>query len=106
MYTYRIVIEAWNSRATYAGARLVTYSRGWNRADALRRIGTVYVGQDGTVSDGISPWAGSNNLPGDPAGARNFPEWDVTSMRSVARPGRARLLPAEFSRVTPTVAGE
>jgi hypothetical protein len=87
MYTYRIVLDAYNSRATVPGARVVTYSRGWNRAEAMRRIGCVRIAQDGTVSDGIAPWPGTNNIPAGSVVARSLPEWDIVSIRSVRSAG-------------------
>lgn len=93
MYTYRIVLDAFNSRSSVAGARVVTYSQGWNRDDALRKIGTVNIAGDGTVSDGLTPWPGTNNLPsGPPVTARGLPEWEVVSMRSVKAAGTARIV--------------
>ena len=93
MYTYRIVLDAHNSRDPRAkSARVVTYSQGWNRQDALRRIGTVRIGQDGTVSDGIHEWPGTRNLPAGSVQARSLPEWSVVSIRSVLAVGKARIL--------------
>ena len=92
MYTYRVVLDAYNSRSLCDGARVVTYAQGYNRSRALARIGTVYVAGDGTVSDAITPWPGSNNLPAGPHTVRSLPEWTVVSMRVVDRPGRARVI--------------
>lgn len=92
MYTYRIVLDAYNSRDCRArSARVVTYSQGHTRAAALRRIGTVFVAQDGTVSDGINSWPGATNLPSGPYECRSLPEWDVVSIRTVSKAGVARI---------------
>lgn len=93
MYTYRIVLDAYNSRhPEFPSARVVTYSQGFNRAEALRKIGTVNIAPDGTVSDGLSRWPGTNNMPAGPIKARNLPEWDIVSMRSVKAVGVPRIL--------------
>lgn len=99
MYTYRIVLDAFNSgrsALSFArptrGARVVTYSQGFSRADAIRKIGTVMIAQDGTVSDGIRDWPGARNLPAGPYESRGLPEWDVVSIRSVKRLGTARIV--------------
>lgn len=91
-YTYRITLDAYDSRRSVPGARVVTYSRGFNRADALRRIGTVYIAADGTVSDGLTTWPGSNNLPSGQYVARGLPEWSAVSIRSVKSAGKARIV--------------
>lgn len=92
MYTYRIVLDAYSSRTQVPGARVITYSRGYSRTDALRKIGLVHIAPDGTVSDGINPWPGTNNLPPGPHTARSLPEWEVIAMRAVKHPGTARLV--------------
>lgn len=91
MYTYRIVLDAYSSRGNVPSARVVTFSQGHNRADAMRRIGTVYIAQDGTVSDGITPWPGSINLPAGPHTARALPEYELVSIRSVTSAGTPRI---------------
>lgn len=91
MYTYRIVLNAFNSRSAVAGARVVTYSRGFDRADAMRRLGSIYIARNGAVSDGFGPWPGSDNLPDGPYVARHLPEWEVVNVRTVKRAGTARI---------------
>ncbi len=91
MYTYRIVLDAYNTRDMSArSARVLTYSQGHNRQEALRRIGAVYIGRDGSVSDGIHPWPGSPAT--GPIQARYLPEWEVVSIRAVKASGTARIL--------------
>ncbi len=92
MYTYRIVLDAFNSHSRCKGARVVTYSRGIDRADALRKIGTVMIARDGTVSDGINPWPGSDNLPNGPIESRGLPEWTLASIRTVPTAGTPRIV--------------
>lgn len=92
MYTYRIVLDAYDSRSTVSGARVVTYSYGVNREAALRRLGTICIASDGTVSDGIRPWVGVNNLPTGTGMARFLPEWEVISVRSVPTTAIARVI--------------
>lgn len=92
MYTYRIVLDAYHSRSQVPGARVVTYSRGYNRIDAISKIGLVHIAPDGTVSDGINPWPGTINLPPGPHTARSLPEWEVINMRAVKKPGTPRIL--------------
>ncbi len=92
MYTYRIVLDAFNSRTDARSARVVTYSPGIDRADALRKIGTIYVAANGQVSDGFDPWPGSNALPAGPYVVRSLPEWDIVSIRSVPKRGAARII--------------
>lgn len=91
MYTYRIVLDAYNSRSNARSARVVTYSRGYDRTDAMRRLGSVHIAQDGTVSDGINVWPGARNLPAGPIECRSLPEWDIVSIRSVRTPGIAHI---------------
>lgn len=93
MYTYRIVLDAYNSRhPEFPSARVLTYSRGFDRADALRKIGSVKIAQDGTVSDGLTVWPGTNNMPAGPVKPRSLPEWDIVSIRSVKSAGTPRIL--------------
>lgn len=93
MYTYRIVLSAYNTRAADAKpATVLTYSRGYDRADALRKLRTIYIARDGSVSDGINVWPGSNNLPAGPVQARHLPEYAVESIRTVRKPGTPRIL--------------
>lgn len=93
MFTYRIVLDAYNSRASVPGARVVTYSRGCDRADAMRRLGSVRISSAGTVSDGVNTWPGTNNMPrGSVTVERSLPEWEVVSVRSVRTAGTARIL--------------
>ncbi len=103
MYLYRVVLDAFNSRDPgVRGARVATYTRGIDRDDALRRLRTVYVASNGTVSDGINPWPGTDSM-GPGVTGRSLPEYDVVSMRSVKRAGTPRVLaeallpvPADF----------
>jgi hypothetical protein len=93
MYTYRIVIDGYDALPHGAkSARVVTFSHGFNRAEALRRLGTVQIGQDGTVSDGFTGWPGTRNLPSGPITARSFVTWEVVTMRSVKERGTARII--------------
>jgi hypothetical protein len=92
MYTYRIVLDAYNSRSAAPSARVVTYSRGFNRENALSKIRAIYIAQDGSVSDGINVWPGSNNLPAGNVKARYLPEWEIVSMRAVIKAGHARIV--------------
>jgi hypothetical protein len=93
MYTYRIVIDGYNAMPMGARpARVVTYAQGYDRTDALRRIRSLCVAQDETVSDGIRPWPGTRNLPAGNVVARTFREWSVVSMRSVRAVGRPHIL--------------
>lgn len=93
MYTYRIVLDAYNSRSERAkSARIVTYSHGYNRADALRRIKTIYIASCGKVSDGFTEWPGERNLPTGRFQSRHLPEWEVVSIRSVGSAGTPRIL--------------
>lgn len=93
MYTYRIVLDAFGAIPHGAPpARILTFSRGWNRDDALRKLGTVRIGPDGTVSDGFTPWPGTNNLPAGPITPRSFVEYEVVTIRSVPKRGAARIL--------------
>lgn len=98
MYTYRFVLDAYNSRSNARSARVVTYSQGFNRAEAMRRIGCVRIAQDGTVSDGIQAWPGTLNMPPGSVEARNLPEWDIVSIRSVGKVGTPRVL-VEYAKV-------
>lgn len=96
MYTYRIVIDGYDARPIGArSARVVTYSRGYNRQDALRRIGSIRIAQDGTVSDGINVWPGTRNLPAGSTQARSLTCWSVVTMRSVKTAGTPAIL-AEY----------
>lgn len=93
VYTYRIVIDGYNTMpAGTRSARVVTYSQGYDRTDALRRIRSLCVAQDGTVSDGIRPWPGTRNMPAGNVAPRTFREWSVVSMRSVRAAGRPHIL--------------
>lgn len=93
MPIYRIVLDAYNSRDTKAkSARVVTYSQGWNRDAALAKLRTIQIGQDGTVSDGLTPWPGTNSLPDGPHEARSLPEWEVVAIRATKKSGHARIL--------------
>lgn len=92
MYIYRIVLDAYDSRSSAMGARVVTYSRGHNRQAALRALGSVTIAQDGTVREGGVPWPGTNNMPPGPYVARSLPEWDMVSMRVVGKRGRAHIV--------------
>lgn len=93
MFTYRIVLNAYSSRSDVKGAQVVTYSQGHNRAEALRRVGTVHIASSGVVSDGITPWPGTWNMPrGNVTTERFLPEYEVVSMRSVPKAGTARIL--------------
>lgn len=94
MYTYRIVLDAYNSRSASAKpARVVTYSQGWNRDDAMRKLRTIYIASNGAVSDCITPWPGTRNMPkGSVTTERHLPEWDVVSVRAVKTAGTAKIL--------------
>jgi hypothetical protein len=92
MYTYRIVLDAYDSRSNARSARVVTFSRGYDRADAMRRIGSVRIAQDGTVSDGLTPWPGTRNMPPGPVVARSLMEWEIVSIRSVKSAGTPRIV--------------
>ena len=93
MYTYRIVLDAYDSARNVPGAIVVTYSRGYNRDEALRRIGPVRISSAGAVSDGLTPWPGTRNMPmGNVTPERYLPEWRALSMRSVKSAGTARIL--------------
>jgi hypothetical protein len=94
MYTYRIVLDAYNSREpNFKSARVVTYSRGVNRDNALRRLGTIHISSMGVVSDGINTWPGTNNMGrGNVTQERHLPEYTVVSIRSVKKVGRSRIL--------------
>ncbi len=88
MYLYRVVLDAYDTRAipSVRGARVVTYTHGWNRDEALRRLGTIYVASNGVVSDGINPWPGTNSM-GPGVTGWSLPEWEVVSIRAVKRAG-------------------
>lgn len=92
MYIYRIILDAYDSRNAQPSARVVTYSSGFNRADALRRIGPVRIACNGAVSDGLTPWPGILNLPNGPIFPRALPEWEVVRMRAVPEAGKARII--------------
>jgi hypothetical protein len=92
VYTYRIVLDAYNSRSSVRGARVVTYSRGFNRAGAMRKIGSVRIASDGTVSDGLSAWPGTRNMPRGNVQERSLMEWEIVSIRSVPTAGKARIV--------------
>lgn len=93
MYTYRIVLDAFDSRHNVRGARVMTYSQGFNRWDAYRRIGSIRISSAGTVSDGIHAWPGWNNMPrGNATTERGLPEWTVVSVRSVPKSGTPRII--------------
>lgn len=93
MYTYRIVLDAYDSRRDVASARVVTYSQGFNRTEALRRIGPIRISSAGVVSDGISEWPGTNNMPrGTATSERSLPEYTLVSMRSVSAVGTPRII--------------
>jgi hypothetical protein len=94
MYTYRIVLDAYNSRDSHArSARVVTYARGFTRQEAFRRIGSIRIASDGTVSDGINDWPGTRNMPrGNVTTERSLPEYTTVSVRAVKSAGKARIL--------------
>ena len=93
MLTYRFVLDAYNSRGGVPGARVVTYSQGFDRREALHRIGSVRIASNGTVSDGINVWPGTRNMPrGSVTRERALPEYVVVSARVVKVAGRARIL--------------
>lgn len=74
MYAYRVILDIYNSRTEYAGCRAHVYVRGYDRDDAIKRIGTVYVSEDGLTV---------NNTGGVGERGRYYPEWTVVSVRSV-----------------------
>ncbi len=94
MTVYRVVLDAYNSRVTSnRSTRVVTYTEGPDRSEAMRRLGAIKVAADGTVSDGFTPWPGTNNLPfTGPYRAATLPEWEVVSIRAVKRQGIARVI--------------
>lgn len=92
MYAYRVVVDAFNSRAAVPGARVVTYTRGHNRQDALRRLGTIHISSAGAVSDGLTLWPGTRNMPTGTITARTLPEWELVSIRAVNRTATPRIL--------------
>ncbi len=93
MYTYRIVVDAWDSGdPSKKPARVLTYAQGHNRTKALRTLKTIFIAQDGTVSDGIHEWPGTLNLPPGPHQVRWLPEWEVVSMRVVKHSGTPRII--------------
>lgn len=92
MFIYRIVLDAYDTRnMRRRGARVVTYAEGYNREAAMRRIGTIMIARDGTVSDD-QRWPGSDKLPDGPYESRSLPEWDRVSIRVVAKRGTPRIL--------------
>lgn len=91
MHTYRIVLDAYDSRSSARGARVVTYAYGFNRSAAIARLGSIRIAPDGTVSDD-RPWPGTNNMPAGTYQSRSLPEWDVVSVRSVPKRGTPRML--------------
>lgn len=91
MYTYRIVLDAYDSRSSARGARVVTYAAGHNRRTAIARLGSIRIAEDGTVSDD-GRWPGTNNLPRGPYASRSLPEWFVVSVRSMPKRGTSRII--------------
>ncbi len=96
MYTYRIVLDAYDSRNTAArGARVVLYVQGHNRDSAFARIRTVAIDTAGRVFPSCSRddgWIGTNNMPHGDVTARTLPEWTVVSIRAVKAAGKSRVL--------------
>lgn len=92
MYTYRVILDAFNSRSAAPGARVVTYTRGHTRRNALRRIGTIHISSAGAVSDGLTLWPGTRNMPTGTITARTLPEWELVSIRAVNTPATPRIL--------------
>ena len=99
MYTYRIVLDCFSAIPDYGRSpsvaepcRVVTYSQGHTRAEALRRLGSIAVSSAGAASNGIEPWPGTNNMPVGTGRAATYQEWTVVTMRSVPKPGTSRVI--------------
>lgn len=95
MYIYRIVLDAYDSRHGARSARVVTYSQGYNRNEALKRLGNIYIASNGLVSDGIYPWPGNLNLPRGSIESRTLPEYNLVNIRVVKKRGRPHILSEE-----------
>lgn len=87
MPLFRLDLDCYDSRdPAKPGARVRTYARGYRLDTALSKIKAVRIAQDGTVSDGINPWPGADNLPPGPHTARSLPEWRVIEAVRVVNP--------------------
>ena len=90
---YEVTVDAYNSRSGVSrGARVITYSRGYNEKSAYRGIFPIMIASDGTVSDAIRPWPGTNNLPKGDIQERSLPEGQIVSVTEVDTPGTPRIV--------------
>lgn len=69
MNTYALTLDVWNSVHSEWGEHRVTLVRkGYDIADAMRRLRTVFISKDGVTV---------NDTGGLGDGARWFPEWQM-----------------------------
>ncbi len=96
MYTYRIVLDAYDSRRNVNGARVAVYMQGVDRAHAFSRLrGPIGIDSAGTAFTSLSNadgWVGTNNMPPGPVVPRSLPEYVTVSVRAVKAAGRNRML--------------